>query len=278
MLFPYLQYILPQHLLSSLAGKLAEAKTPWLKNFIIQKFMRTYQIDLNEAIIQDPTAFIDFNDFFTRRLKPTARPIDNNADSIISPADGTLAEIGAIHQGQLLQAKNMYFNLDTLLANDLDTTRPFANGQFATVYLAPNNYHRVHMPVDGQLLKTIYVPGKLFSVNRMTSTIIPNLYARNERLIAVFETAFGKMAVVMVGALIVGSIQMAWMHEPVRGTEVTMETPDKAIQLKKGEELGLFKLGSTVVILFEDNKIRWADELQAGQLIQMGKLFGIGIA
>ncbi|EKD71340.1 MAG: hypothetical protein ACD_46C00207G0002 [uncultured bacterium] len=274
-IFSYLQYLLPQHLLSELAGKLADAKTPWLKDFLIKQFMRTYHINLSETLIKNPAEFASFNDFFIRRLKPDARPIDHSSTrEIISPADGTIAQIGMIKQNQLLQAKNFYFDLETLFGHDLEAAQTFVDGNFATIYLAPHNYHRVHMPLIGRLTKTIYVPGKLFAVNRMTSEIIPKLYSRNERFIALFDTAAGKVAVIMVGALIVGSIKMNWMKKPIRNKSVVTNIFSTSPQYNKGDELGYFKLGSTVILLFEKNKIN----LSSSSLINTHILIGQPLA
>lgn len=247
-LFCYCQYLLPQHLLSVIMGKLANSRVSWVKNTLIDFFCYKYPINLEEAVIQNPHDYPTFNDFFTRSLKPDARPVASEAHCLVSPADGTIAQTGKIEGQQLLQAKGMYFNLSTLLGGQSETAALFENGSFATVYLAPHNYHQVHMPFTGTLRQSIYIPGRLFSVNRMTSELIPNLYARNERLVLIFDTEAGPMAVIMVGAMIVGSMQTVWMTEPVRGSriEVTQPVPQT---LEKGAELGRFLMGSTVILL-----------------------------
>ena len=181
------------------------------------------------------------------------------------------AQIGNIQKKQLLQAKNFYFDLGTLLGGDTQLADNFHDGTFATIYLAPHNYHRVHMPLDGKLVKTIYVPGKLFSVNRMTSEIIPNLYSRNERLICVFDTTLGPMTIVLVGAMIVGSIQTVWMKNPIRANRIITETFSDGIQLIKGAELGYFKLGSTVILLFGKDKILSQSTLTTTSTLQVGQ-------
>ena len=273
----YAQYLLPQHLLTSLMGCVAESQHPWFKNRLIHRFIKTYKVDMSEAAIENPEAYPTFNNFFIRQLKPGLRPIVQEVQAIASPADGTIAQIGQIHKNQLLQAKNFYFDLDTLLGGDSELTSTFYNGSFATLYLAPHNYHRVHMPLSGRLEKTIYVPGKLFSVNRITSSIIPQLYARNERLIALFATPAGPMAVILVGAIIVGSIQTVWMQQPMRTkriiTEIFSNKSDK-IELNKGDELGHFQLGSTVILLFAQNKITWAPALTSTATIKFGQFLG----
>lgn len=273
-LLPYLQYILPQHLLTALAGKLADARTPWLKRWIIQRFINTYHIDLTEAAIDNPDAYECFNQFFIRQLKPGTRPIVAGSDTIASPADGYIAQIGDIHNQQLIQAKNFYFDLDTLLAGESSLSENFYNGTFATIYLAPHNYHRVHMPLDGRLIKTIYVPGKLFSVNRITSQTIPHLYSRNERLICIFETPAGLMSVILVGAMIVGSIQAVWMQQPIRAKHILTNTFANNPTLQKGAELGYFKLGSTVIVLFSKDRTQWHPSLTHDSTIQVGQQLG----
>lgn len=272
-LFVNIQHITPKHGLSALMGKLAETRVNWLKNYIIRSFSKLYKVSMNEALVENLHDYPTFNDFFTRQLKHNARPICTDPKSIASPADGTIAELGKITDRQLLQAKNSYFNLDSLFGGDKETANLFQNGDFATIYLAPHNYHRVHMPVDGTLIKSIYVPGKLFSVNRMTTDLIPNLYCRNERLISLFDTAQGPMAVIMVGALIVGSMQTVWMQKPVRGRSIMTDASNNTI-FKKGDELGHFKLGSTVVLLFAKDAINWLNSVQAGDSTQVGQIIG----
>lgn len=269
----YCQFILPQHAISTFFGWLANTRNTFLKNLFIKIFCHLYPINLNEAVITDLRDYSSFNDFFTRHLKPGSRTIDHTENSLVSPADGMLAQFGHIEQSRLIQAKNMYFSLDSLFANQRDVADMFINGHFATIYLAPHNYHRVHMPLTGRLIKSIYVPGRLFSVNRMTSQLIPNLYARNERLVCLFETAFGTVAVILVGALIVGSIQTIWMKEPIRSHQIEIETPTKDIRLEKGDELGHFQVGSTVIILMQNKQLQWItgadnkDELRMGQIL-----------
>jgi phosphatidylserine decarboxylase len=270
---PYLQYVLPQRLLSSFAGLLANSSIPWLKNWLIKRFIKVYNIDLSEAVIENPKTYPTFNQFFIRQLKPGARTIAADRDDIASPAEGFIAQIGSINQNQLLQAKNCYFNLDTLLANDTESAKRFYNGTFVTVYLAPNNYHRVHMPLDGQLEKTIYVPGNLFSVNRMTSELIPCLYGRNERLISIFNTDIGPMAVILVGAMLVGSIQTVWKAHSSRSNKIVIENPNH-LKLEKGSELGYFELGSTVIVLFGEDKIKWQSSHSTNTMIRLGQSLG----
>lgn len=254
------QYILPKYWLTRLIGYLANSRVRWIKNSFIRFICGAYPIDMSEAAIANPYNFPTFNAFFTRALKPGIRPINEAADAIVSPADGSIAQIGTIHHEQLLQAKDMYFDLSTLLGGQTALAAEFQNGTFATIYLAPHNYHRVHMPLAGTLRQSIYIPGSLFSVNRMTSRLIPNLYARNERLVLIFDTNAGPMAVILVGALIVGSIQTVWMREPIRSNRIEISTPEQPIRLEKGAEVGHFQMGSTVILLMPAGKCEWSPQ------------------
>lgn len=270
----YLQYLLPQRSLSALAGTIANSRTPWLKKCLIQRFMQHYSIDLSEALIDDPNHYASFNDFFTRRLKPGARPITANPKHISSPVDGYVAEVGKIAAKTLVQAKGHYYDLGKLLGQDESLIGKFSHGAFGTFYLAPHNYHRIHMPLTGELKQTIYLPGKLFSVNQAAMERIPALYSRNERLVCVFDTEAGPMAVILVGALFVGGMQTVWMEEPIRAAErkqhfFTNETP-----LLKGAELGQFKFGSTVIVLFAANKMTWSEHLTPQTVLRVGQSLG----
>jgi phosphatidylserine decarboxylase len=227
------------------------------------------------ARVEDLAHYPDFSAFFIRELKTEIRPIlARPHQEIASPVDGTTAQIGKISQSRLLQAKNYYLNLSTLLGNDAELAQIFDKGSFATFYLAPKDYHRVHMPLSGRLMKTIFVPGKLFSVNRMTSELIPGLYARNERLISVFATDAGRMAVILIGAMVVGSIQTVWTKGPIKAAHVSV-TDNRAgqVALETGEELGCFSLGgSTVILLFEENKIEWSPALKTYHEVLFGQV------
>lgn len=269
----YIQYLLPQHLLSAMVGYIADSRVVWLKNFLIINFIKLYKINLAEAEINDPRAYPSFNVFFIRRLKKSARPIDFSTKRIISPADGTIAQVGQITQNKLFQAKHFYFDLNTLLGQDSQLANDFSNGSFLTIYLAPHNYHRVHMPISGKLLKTIYIPGRLFAVNQTSSEFIPNLYSRNERYICVFDTTAGKLIVILVGALIVGSIKTVWMKQPIRGKSPLTKT-HQDIFLEKGAELGYFKMGSTVILLGQAGKLNWDTSLKSDTLLEFGVSIG----
>ncbi len=274
-LFVILQSLLPQHALSRLLGCVAEARAPWLKNQLIKQFMRHYPIEMHEAIEPNPYHYLTFNDFFTRQLRPDCRPIAADSHAIVSPVDGAVAMAGKIEHNQLLQAKGAYFDLAKLCGNDEAIAPLFVDGLFSTLYLAPHNYHRIHMPLTGKLIRTTYVPGRLFSVNATTTALVPQLYARNERLICLFETAAGKMAVILVGAMIVGSMQTVWMQAPIRAAEIQTEAFTDGPVLAKGEEMGLFKLGSTVILLFQSQQARWDEGLAAGNAVQYGQQIGI---
>jgi len=266
-----LQYILPQHLISVFMGMLANSKTGWIKNNLIDLISRMYAINLSDAEITNPHDYPSFNAFFTRALKPGARTIDQTPDGIASPADGSIAQLGRINGQVMMQAKGMYFDLQSLLGGRDDLANQFTDGSFATIYLAPHNYHRVHMPITGTLRHAVFIPGNLFSVNRMTSELIPTLYARNERLVMVFDTEFGPAAVIMVGALIVGSMQTVWMDQPYRSRQISDITPAQTIKLDKGTDLGRFQMGSTVILLMP-GQVEWSN--LTNKEIMMGHLLG----
>lgn len=270
----YIQYITPQHLLTQFFGWLAQIRTPWLKNWMIKRFIRKYNVDMTTALIEDPIAYTNFNQFFTRQLKSHLRPIAMGAHTIASPVDGTISQIGQIHRNSLLQAKDFYYDLASLLGGDSTLTDTFHDGSFATLYLAPRDYHRIHMPLAGRLTHIRYIPGKLFSVNRITSECIPHLYSRNERLVTVFETEAGPMAVILVGAMIVGSIQTTWMDHPVQHKTATALPVPQDIHLEKGAELGCFKLGSTVILLFGKEKMTWSKDCSSQSALLMGQNLG----
>lgn len=275
-LFIIMQYLLPQHLLSRLAGCVADCRWPWLKNAFINWFVKRYQVDMSEAVQEEPTAYACFNDFFTRALKDGARPIDPAADSVLCPADGAISQLGAIEHGRIFQAKGQSFSALELLGGDPGHAALFQGGQFATVYLSPRDYHRVHMPLGGVLREMIYVPGKLFSVNRNTAENVPELFARNERVVCLFDTDAGPMAVVLVGAMIVASVETPWagLVAPPRRQLRAEQYGRAAPKLSRGEEMGRFKLGSTAIVLFGPGRTRWDNSLQAGDAVRMGQNMG----
>ena len=279
-LFILSQYLLPHHLLSRLVGCLAECRIGWLKNPLISWFAKQYQVNMSEAQVEDLRAYEHFNAFFTRALKPGARTPDPDPRALLMPADGRISQLGAIEaDGRIFQAKGHSFSVLELLGGDAERAAPFMGGQFATVYLSPKDYHRVHMPLGGTLKEMVYVPGRLFSVNQTTAENVPELFARNERVVCLFDTERGPMAVVLVGAMIVASIETVWaglVTPPKRELKSTRyDTQARGpIELAKGAEMGRFKLGSTAIVLFGPNQVQWATELSAGSAVRMGQLLG----
>jgi len=276
------QYLLPHKFISMLAGLSANCKIVCIKNMLIRYFINRYAVNMNEAIESNPFAYASYNHFFTRALKPGCRPIASAASAIVSPADGQLAQIGAIKNHQLIQAKGHEYSVQDLLGGDRALAQEFADGSFATIYLAPKDYHRVHMPLAGRLTKMQYIPGKLFSVNTHAAQNIPNLFARNERVVTIFDTEAGKMAVILVGAMIVGSIETVWAGAitPPHFNSINAWEYDhleQAIQLEKGAEMGRFKLGSTVIVLFAPNSVTWNSDLNIDMDLKMGQQIGLGL-
>lgn len=270
------QHLLPQRLIAKLADLSANCNTTWVKNYLINYFIQRYAVNMSEAIEPNPFAYANYNKFFTRQLKPECRPIDNSPSAIVSPADGAIAQIGNIVAEQIIQAKGHSYSLISLLAND-PCSQDFINGKFVTIYLAPKDYHRVHMPLDGKLKKMWYVPGKLFSVNNHAAENIPSVFARNERVIALFDTQAGPMAVILVGAMIVGSIEMAWAGciTPPHTQQIKAWSYNaSAVQIAKGNEVGLFKLGSTVIVLFGAEANNWDVNIVKDYGVKMGAKIG----
>jgi len=273
-LFVLMQYYLPRHFLSRMIGKLMQNKTPWLKNLIIHWFVKRYNVNLSEAVRETPEEYKTFNDFFIRKLKSSARNIIADNKKIICPVDGSVSQIGKINKTNVIQAKGITYSLQKLLANHSHLVDIFQNGSFATLYLAPKDYHRIHMPCDGELKEMYYVPGQLFSVNEVTAEHVPNLFARNERAVCVFDTTNGPMVVIMVGAMLVASIYTAWSGKitPNRTKSVQVwQYKDSPIHLKQGGELGYFCLGSTVILLFPEKIVDWRSDLMAGSSIKLGQ-------
>lgn len=277
-LFILFQYLLPHHLLSRGVGVLAQNHL--LRKLFIRAFIKRYKVDLSQAKIQEIEKFENFNAFFTRELQAGARPLADAQGAILCPADGAVSQLGNITDGNLLQAKGRYYSCESLLAGDAQMAELFQTGKFATIYLSPRDYHRVHMPMAGVLKKTIYVPGRLFSVNQTTVDSVPNLFARNERLICLFDTEVGPMAVILVGAMIVAGIDTVWAGEvcPTTGkreiqeTDYTNQAP--AVELPLGGELGRFRLGSTAIVLFPHGTIKFESSLEATSSVAMGQLLG----
>ena len=279
-LFVGLQYLLPHHLLSSLMYRLTRVEWRPYKDKVIRQIIQWYRVDMDEALESDPTQYRSFNDFFTRALRPDARPQEEAADAIAGPADGALSQIGHIQDGYLFQAKGHDYSLLQLLGGDREWSRRFEEGAFATIYLSPRDYHRVHMPYGGTLKKMLHVPGRLFSVNDTTTRMVPGLFARNERVISLFETDIGPMAVILVGAIFVSSIETVWagtitpVSRQVRHWRYPPDQPAQPIVLEKGEEMGRFNMGSTVILLFGRDALAWRDGIEPGQHTRMGERIG----
>jgi len=269
------QYLLPKTALTRLAGRLARARGGAATTWAIRRFIARYGVDMSEAADPDPAHYASFNEFFTRPLRAGARPLAQ-AD-YLCPVDGAISQFGAIEAGQIFQAKGHTYSAQTLLAGDAGLAAPFADGQFATLYLSPRDYHRIHMPCAGRLTQMIYVPGALFSVNPSTARAVPGLFARNERVVCWFDTARGPLALVLVGATIVGSMATAWhgVVNPPRPGRVRRWTYDgQAIELAQGAELGRFLLGSTVIALWPQGTLQFSEDWAPGGVIRMGRALG----
>lgn len=275
-LFVSLQYLLPQHGLSRIIHRVMRIEIPGIKNMLIRWFVGQFRVDLSEAQRTEPEDYSSFNDFFTRSLDEDARPIAFGARHLVSPVDGTVSELGDIHGDRILQAKGTTYTVSELLGGDRELAREFQGGEFATLYLAPSNYHRIHMPLTGNLQTMTYIPGRLFSVNEATVRGVPGLFARNERVVCTFDTEHGPMVMVLVGAIFVGSIETVWAGEITPGGPDTLTRThyqgNKPVRLVQGEEMGRFNMGSTVILLMPRGKCDWLDTVQAGSPIQMGQL------
>jgi phosphatidylserine decarboxylase len=275
-LFVLLQYLLPHHLLSRLMHSLTRVEYKPIKDILIRRAVDWYHVDMDEALQSNPTQYRSFNDFFTRALRPDARPVTPQPNEIACPADGTLSQAGDIEAGYLLQAKGHDYSLFELLGGDQAMTALFEEGHFATIYLSPKDYHRLHMPLSGRLQKMVHVPGRLFSVNDTTCRNVPRLFARNERVICLFETEAGPMAMILVGAIFVASIETVWAGTitPARlrvsSWDYGLPANPEPVSLEKGEEMGRFNMGSTVILLFAKDTVEWLDDFTAGSSVKMG--------
>ena len=271
------QYVLPQHALSGVMHRLTRSEIPWWKNLAITSVVSLYGVNLAEAKQENPAAYLSFNDFFTRELKESARPILRDESAVLSPADGTISQIGKIDGNRILQAKNRWFNLVELFGGDQVLAAQFEGGSFITIYLSPRDYHRLHMPCSGTLSGMRHIPGQLFSVNNATTDFVPNLFARNERVVASFITPLGKMALVLVGAIFVSSIETVWhgvVTPPTARDIRSWSYNTQAPNLNQGAEMGRFNMGSTIIVLFEANQISWLPDLTAGSATKMGQPIG----
>ncbi len=273
-LFILSQYLAPHHLLSRLVGVFAESEVIAIKKILIGFFINRFKIDLSEAQREHPDEYINFNDFFTRALKPAARHIQGDESDWVSPVDGCISQFGTIKEDKLVQAKGRNYSLVDLLGADHMMARKYQNGQFITIYLSPKDYHRIHMPLDAKLVKTTFIPGKLFSVNPLTASSVSNLFARNERLVCEFESAQGCFTMILVGAMIVASIETTWagIMAPFR-RKITQTTygNTEVLNFIKGEEMGRFRLGSTVIMTFEKDQIRWKSDIKINANIKLGQ-------
>jgi phosphatidylserine decarboxylase len=279
------QYIAPQRSLSKLVWRLSRLKHKTLKSIFIRFFRVAYNVDLAEAIRQENDDYESFNDFFTRELLPEARPAPPNDRAILSPADGVVSQIGQVRNKSLVQAKGRNYSLEALLADDRELAKKFTGGNFATIYLAPHNYHRVHAPIAGTVEKVRYVPGKLFSVNNRTARCVDNLFARNERIIVELSTEIGSVAVILVGAMLVASMDVVGCKVATEiqrngGSRRPFDVPTLSAfsKFKSGEELGRFNMGSTVILLFEPGRIAWDKSLEHSSKVQIRQSIGSRVA
>jgi phosphatidylserine decarboxylase len=283
-LFILMQYLLPKHLVSRVVYRLTRSEHAGLKNRLITLFMGHFKPQMQDAVEPRPTAYPSFNAFFTRALRPETRPVAPQPDALASPVDGAVSEAGAIDGAQLLQAKGQRYTLQALLGGAHGWAGRFVDGRFATIYLAPFDYHRIHMPCDGTLREAWYVPGQLFSVNGVTAANVPGLFARNERIVLIFDAPLSSFAVVLVGALNVGSMTTVWHGEVTPGharrvTQLPLDAHSSPqllapLFLKKGAELGRFNMGSTVVLLFGPRAVQLDDDVRAGKGVRMGERIG----
>jgi phosphatidylserine decarboxylase len=272
-LFVALQRVLPKHFLSRLIARAAESKQPWLKNMLISRAIKAFNINMQEAASDNLDDYENFNAFFTRALKPGVRPIDKGQTSIVSPADGAISQAGPISKNRILQAKGIDYSVSRLLG-DSSQARFYQDGSFATIYLSPKDYHRVHMPAAGKLLSSRYIPGELFSVNDKTAQALPGLFARNERLVCEFESPeLGRFSLIFVGAMLVAGIETQWsgFEQPGPGTVRETDHCSDALQYAKGDEIGRFKFGSTVILLFPQQSIDWSQKIEPYAVVQMGE-------
>lgn len=276
LLFVVPQYILPHHFISRLVLRATRVRAPWFKNPLMRWFVKKFNVNMAEAANEHLESYPDFNSFFTRTLKDNARPFDQNPQRVLCPVDGAISQLGYITGTTVFQAKGYSYDLQSLLGGNAVLAAQFKDGAFATLYLSPRDYHRFHMPLAGRLTQMLYVPGRLFSVNPTTVRRVRNLFARNERVVAVFDSCVGPMVMIPVGALNVACIETVWHgvvtpphRQPVQ--RWIYDRDDDVIQLEKGAEMGRFNMGSTVILLFPKNTIRWDVHLKTGDAIRMGQ-------
>ena len=271
------QYLLPHHALSTLMSKLTHCENKTWKNLFIKQIIAHYGVNMSEALEQDINAFTSFNHFFTRELREGVRPLTTEPNAIASPADGAVSQAGPITEGNIFQAKGKSFTVTDLLGGSVERAAPFNNGLFTTIYLSPKDYHRLHMPLTGTLREMVHIPGRLFSVNSATTRSVPGLFARNERVVAIFDTEVGQMALVLVGAIFVSSIETVWhgvVTPPTISSLRSWQYTENAPSLKIGEELGRFNMGSTIIVLFGQDKAKWDNDFIADKIVKMGEHIG----
>lgn len=264
-------------MISRFLGKLADSRIQWLKDFLIRHFIKHFDVDMSEAAQEDYQRYANFNEFFTRPLKAGARPMPEDVNVLACPVDGFISELGIIQDQQLFQAKGHTYELMALLGGDHEMVSNFRNGAFLTAYLSPRDYHRVHMPTSGILKKMIHVPGSLFSVNPQTVAGVPNLFARNERVVCYFESDCGPMAIILVGAIVVASIATTWqgiVTPPTKSLLQQWSYANNPIHLDRGAEMGHFDVGSTIILLFGKNAVQWGSGLKSGQVLRLGQAIG----
>lgn len=269
-------YLLPHHALSRIMHAITRSEIGWWKTYFTRWFVKQFDVDMSLA--QDPNLdnYPSFNAFFTRALRSDARPIAADENLLVSPVDGAVSQLGGIENGRIFQAKGRDFTLLELLGNDPEKAQQFEDGNFATIYLSPRDYHRIHLPIDGKLTAMSHIPGRLFSVSPATARAVPRLFARNERVVAYFDTDTGPMAMVLVGAIFVASIETVWAGEvtPPAGQKVRhweYDAEDPTHQYSKGDEIGRFNMGSTVILLHGKDNIEWLDNIQPNDSVQMGQ-------
>jgi len=271
------QYVLPHHALSGMMSVLTHCENKIWKNLFIKQIIKHYGVNMDEAREPDINAYLSFNDFFTRELKPGVRPLSSETNAIACPADGAVSQAGDITDGKIFQAKGKSFTATDLLGGDAERAEPFNNGIFTTIYLSPKDYHRLHMPLTGTLKEMVHIPGRLFSVNGATVNSVPELFARNERVAAIFDTEVGPMALILVGAIFVSSVETVW-HGVVTPPSVSSvqdwQYGDDAPTLKIGEEMGRFNMGSTIIVLFGKDNAEWDAEFKAEKTVKLGELIG----
>lgn len=270
------QYLLPHHPLSRFMHRLTRVHWTPVRLGLIRFIARRFGINIQEAAQTDIRAYEHFNAFFTRALKPGARPLAQEPGALLCPADGVISQIGQVENGRIFQAKGQDFGLGELLGGDKELTQALEDGAFATIYLSPRDYHRIHMPLGGRLTRMLHVPGRLFSVAPHNVRAVPRLFARNERVVTAWDTEAGTVAQVLVGAIFVASIETVWAGEvtPPAGKRIVRTVYDDGLRLNAGEEMGRFNMGSTVICVFPKGAVRWREELQAGSAVRMGQALG----